>query len=42
MQSGNAAGTRTVLMIGDQALPDYASQATHVIRKLPELLKLVT
>ena len=40
--SGQAAGTRTVLMIGDQALPEYASQASCVIRKLPELLQLLS
>jgi len=39
--SGKAAGTRTVLMIGDSAEPDYAKQANFVIRGLSELLTLV-
>jgi len=39
--SGKAAGTRTVLMIGDQPIPEYAPQASHVIRRLPELLTIV-
>lgn len=39
--SGKAAGTRTILMIGDQALPEYASQASYIIRRLPELLTIV-
>jgi len=39
--SGRAAGTRTVLMIGDSAEPDYAGQADFVIRGLSELLALV-
>jgi len=41
MLSGKAAGSRTVLMIGDQALPEYASQASYVIRKLRDLLTLL-
>ena len=40
--SGKAAGTRTVLMIGDGAEPAYAKQADHVIRTLAELLTIVT
>jgi len=39
--SGKAAGTRTVLMIGDSAEPDYAKQADYVIRGLSELLTLI-
>ena len=39
--SGQAAGTRTVLMIGDGAEPAYAKQADYVIRRLPELLTIV-
>lgn len=41
MLSGRAAGTRTVLMISDQAVPEYADQADHVIRELSELLSIV-
>jgi HAD superfamily hydrolase (TIGR01509 family) len=39
--SGRAAGTRTVLMIGDKTPPSFADQADHVIRQLPELLPLI-
>jgi phosphoglycolate phosphatase-like HAD superfamily hydrolase len=39
--SGKAAGTRTALMIGDSAEPDYAIQADYVIRSLSELLTLI-
>ena len=39
--SGRQAGTRTVLMVGDKPLPEYANQADHVIRQLPELLAIV-
>ncbi len=42
IQSGLAAGTRTVLMIGDRPVPEFADQADHVIRKLPELLPIVS
>jgi HAD superfamily hydrolase (TIGR01509 family) len=39
---GRSAGARTVLMIGDAAAPpDYAVQADHVIRRLPQLLALL-
>lgn len=38
VQSGNAAGATTVLMIGDAPRPDYADQADFVIRRLSELL----
>lgn len=37
LQSGRAAGTRTVLMIGDDPVPDFADQADYVIRRLAEL-----
>ena len=39
--SGNAAGARTVLMVGDDPLPEYAHEADHVIRGLVELLPLL-
>lgn len=39
--SGRAAGACTVLMIGDAPAPEYAPQADHVIRRLPELLPLL-
>ena len=39
--SGRAAGTHTVLMISDQAVPEYADQSDHLIRKLSELLSIV-
>jgi len=42
IQSGNAAGTTTVLMIGDADPPDYADRADHVIRRLRELLGLLS
>lgn len=41
IQSGNAAGATTVLMIGDADPPDYADQADHTIRRLTELLGLL-
>lgn len=41
IQSGRAAGARTVLMIGDQALPAFSDQADFVIRKLSQLLPLL-
>jgi HAD superfamily hydrolase (TIGR01509 family) len=41
IQAGRAAGARTVLMIGQAPLPEYAAQADHVIRALPELLALI-
>jgi HAD superfamily hydrolase (TIGR01509 family) len=37
VQAGRSAGTRTVLMVADQPLPPFASQADHVIRRLDEL-----
>ncbi len=39
--SGQQAGSKTVLMIGDGPVPEFASQADFVIRKLRELLPLV-
>jgi HAD superfamily hydrolase (TIGR01549 family) len=39
---GRAAGTRTVLMIGDAEVPSYASHADFVIRRLPELKVIVS
>jgi HAD superfamily hydrolase (TIGR01549 family) len=41
IMSGRAAGARTVLMIGDNPAPDFASQADHVIRRLRDLLPLL-
>lgn len=41
IQAGNAAGCSTALMIGDAPLPEYADQATQVIRRLSELLPLL-
>ena len=42
IQSGNAAGATTVLLIGDDSRPDYAGQARYVIRRLHELMPLMT
>lgn len=39
--SGTSAGARTVLMIGDGEIPDYAPQADFVIRRLGELRDLI-
>ncbi len=41
IQSGRSAGTRTVLMIGDDESPKFASLADHVIRRLTELPDIV-
>ncbi len=41
LQSGRSAGTRTVLMIGDDKLPSFASLADHVIRRLLELPAII-
>jgi len=41
LEAGRAAGSRTVLMIGNGAVPEYASEADHVIRELHELLPLI-
>jgi len=37
LQSGRSAGTRTVLMIGDDEMPSFATMADFVIRRLDEL-----
>ncbi len=39
--SGKEANCTTVLMVGDGPVPDYHTQADHVIRQLSELLPLV-
>ena len=39
--SGRSAGTRTVLIIGERRPPDFADQADHVIRQLPDLLPII-
>ncbi len=39
--SGRAAGTHTILMIGDKPMPEFADQAHYVIRRLPELLGII-
>ena len=39
--SGRAAGTHTLLMIGDRPAPSFADQADHVIRRLVELLSII-
>jgi len=39
--SGKAAGTRTILMIGEGPVPEYAPQADYVIRSLPGLVPIV-
>ena len=39
--SGRAAGSHTVLMIGEKPPPDFADRADHVIRQLSELLPLI-
>lgn len=39
--SGKAAGTRTILMIGEGPVPEYAPRANYVIRLLPELLTIL-
>lgn len=41
IESGAQAGTKTVLMIGDDELPPFADQADHVIRRLVELTALL-
>ncbi len=38
---GRGAGTRTVLMVGDREIPDFADRADHVIRRLTELLPII-
>ena len=39
--SGEAAGTHTVLMIGDGSRPDFADRADHVISRLDEMFGLL-
>jgi HAD superfamily hydrolase (TIGR01509 family) len=39
--SGLRAGAKTVLMIGDDPVPDYADQAHHVISRLADLLPIL-
>lgn len=39
--SGSAAGAKTVLMVGDDPLPEFAARADHVIRRLAELLDII-
>ncbi len=41
VQSGNAAGARTVLLWPETDLPDWHDQADHVIRALDELTPLI-
>ena len=41
IQSGTAAGARTVLMIGDRERPDFADQAHFTITRLVDLLPIV-
>ncbi|MFQ5414579.1 MAG: HAD family hydrolase [Phycisphaerae bacterium] len=39
--SGRRAGTHTVLMIGDRPVPDFATDADHVIRSLMDLPPII-
>ena len=41
IMSGQAAGARTVLMIGEAAPPEFAPRADFVIRRLAELLAIL-
>jgi phosphoglycolate phosphatase-like HAD superfamily hydrolase len=41
IRSGQAAGCTTVLLVNREPTPEYASEADHVIRRLPELLDLL-
>ncbi len=41
LQSGAAAGTRTVLMLGERPRPDFAGQANFVIQSLAELIPII-
>lgn len=40
IQAGQAAGARTALIVHDEAEPDYAEVADHVIRRLADVLGL--
>ncbi len=39
--SGKEAGARTVLMLGDRDVPEFAARADHVIRRLDELPAII-
>jgi len=41
LQCGRAAGTHTVLMVGDGPIPEFSGQADHVIHALFELLPIL-
>lgn len=41
IQSGQRAGAKTILMIGDRARPSFADQADHTVSRLKDLLPLV-
>jgi HAD superfamily hydrolase (TIGR01509 family) len=41
ISSGRAAGCTTVLLVNREPTPEYASEADHVIHRLPELLDLL-
>jgi HAD superfamily hydrolase (TIGR01549 family) len=42
LQAGNSAGATTVLMIGEGPRPDFAHRADYVIRRLKDLLCLLS
>ena len=41
LECGRSAGTGTILMIGEAAVPPYADMADHVIRRLGDVLSIV-
>jgi HAD superfamily hydrolase (TIGR01549 family) len=41
LQAGRAAGSKTVLMVGDSPIPPFADLADHVITQLRELVQLI-
>ena len=41
LECGQNAGAKTILMVGDDELPDYAHLADHVVRDLAEIPALV-
>lgn len=41
IQSGRSAGSRTVLMVGDGEVPEYAHIADHTIHRLADLLPIL-